>query len=81
MEKTLVAAAMALMLAPSARADDSLSRQEAEKIVAALSAIGCVPGEMERDDDGYEVDDAKCADGEYEIELNNNFEIIKKQRD
>ncbi len=80
--QAIISASLALFLITGAvfADDDNVSAEEARKITAALAAIGCTPGEMERDDDGYEVDDAKCPDGEYEFKLNKAFEIVKKER-
>jgi hypothetical protein len=43
---------------------------EAEKIKAALGVLGCTGGKMEKETEGsgcFEVDDAKCKDGQYDI--------------
>jgi hypothetical protein len=64
---------------------DKVSSEEAEKIKAALEAFGCTGGEMEKEDEGstllYEVDDAKCKSGEYDIKLDKNFNVIIMLRD
>jgi hypothetical protein len=55
---------------------------EAEKIKAALEAWGCTGGKMEKDTEGsgyFEVDDAKCRDGQYDIKLDKDFKV--KTRD
>jgi hypothetical protein len=66
-------------------ADNKVSSEEAEKIKAALEAFGCTGGEMEKEDEGstllYEVDDAKCKSGEYDIKLDKNFNVILILRD
>jgi len=58
---------------------------EAEKIKAALESFGCTGGKMEKEDEDatlpYEVDDAKCKSGEYEINLGKNFNVIIMLRD
>ena len=60
--------------ATTALADDTpVSPAEAEKIKAALEAMGCTGGKMEKESEGnafsFEVDDAKCKDGEYDVKL------------
>jgi hypothetical protein len=68
-----------------ARADREVTAEEKASIATALEAVGCSGGEIEADDDGdegaFEVEDAECADGKYEIELSKNFEITKRERD
>ena len=77
--------AMALFSFGAQADDDDVTDEQRAAIVAALEAIGCKGGEIELDDDGddgaFEVEDAKCADGKYDIELNKNFEIVKKKLD
>lgn len=75
----LVAAGLALGTAAPAFADD-VSDAEVEKIMEALAEIKCEmdPDEIEKEDDGYELDDVFCEDGQYDIEMNLNFEVIKK---
>jgi hypothetical protein len=52
---------------------------------AALEAFGCTGGKMEKEDEDatlpYEVDDAKCKSGEYDIKLDKNFNVIIMLRD
>ena len=66
-------------------ADNKVSSDEAEKIKAALEAFGCTGGEIEKEDEGstllYEVDDAKCKGGEYDIKLDKDFKVILMTRD
>jgi hypothetical protein len=66
-------------------ADTPVSQEEAEKIKAALDALGCTGGKMEKESGGstfaYKVDDAKCRGGEYDIKLDQNFNVIIMLRD
>jgi hypothetical protein len=67
-----------------ALADKPVTLAEAEKIQAALKASGCSGGEMEQETEApgvYEVDDAQCADGQYDIKLDKDFKIISIRRD
>jgi hypothetical protein len=54
-------------------ADTPVTPAEAEKIKAALEGWNCSGGKMEKETEGtdvqYEVEDAKCRDGVYEIKL------------
>jgi hypothetical protein len=57
---------------------------EAEKIKAALEVLGCTDGKMEKETKGsgcFEVDDAKCKDGQYGIKLDKDFKMIAMTRD
>jgi hypothetical protein len=80
MKKLLVAALALTMTSGIALADDKPSAEEAEKITAAIKAIGCSGGEFEKETESrsmYEVDDAKCADGaQYDIKLDKDFKIL-----
>ena len=64
--------------------DTPVTPAEAEKIKAALEAWGCTGGKMEKETEGsgyYEVDDAKCKDGQYDIKLDRDFKVIVIDRD
>jgi hypothetical protein len=65
-------------------ADTPVSPAEAEKIKAALKVIGCTGGKMEKETEGsgyFELDDAKCNDGQYDIKLDKDFKMIAMTRD
>jgi hypothetical protein len=56
---------------------------EAEKIKAALEVLGCTGGKMEKETEGsgcFEVDGAKCKDGQYDIKLGKDFKMIAMTR-
>jgi hypothetical protein len=68
----------------AARADRPVTAEDRAAIVAALEAESCSGGEYEHDDDddeAYEVDDARCADGTYNFELSRDFRILERDRD
>ena len=49
-----------------------------------MEAWGCSGGKMEQETEGtsvYEVDDAKCKDGQYDIKLDKEFKVISITRD
>lgn len=81
--------AFALTLASVARADDDVppSPEETASIVAALEAMGCkgydeIEKEIKKDGrHHFEVDDAICGDGEYDIDLDKDFKLMSKSRD
>ena len=65
-------------------ADTPVTPAEAEKIKAALEAWGCTGGKMEKETEGsgyFEVDDAKCNDGQYDFKLDKDFKVTVITRD
>jgi hypothetical protein len=80
-----VALALAVMAAPmtAASAGRAPTPDERAGIEAALRAAGFARwSDIERDDGQWEVDDAVAADGaEYDLKLDDNFKIIKRDRD
>jgi hypothetical protein len=79
MKCTLVAF-IAMSMSTAVLADTPVSEANAQKIRAALEAWGCSGGKMEQETEGtgvYEVDDAKCKDGQYD----KNFKIVSITRD
>jgi hypothetical protein len=66
-------------------ADTPVSPEETEKIKAALEALGCTAGKMEKENGSstfaYKVDEAKCKGGEYDVKLDQNFNVIIMLRD
>jgi hypothetical protein len=67
-----------------ALADKPVSPAESEKIQAALKAWGCSGGKMEQETEAssvFEVDDAKCHGGQYDIKLDKEFNVISITRD
>jgi hypothetical protein len=84
MKPFVMAFAAALVGSTSALADTPVTPAEAEKIKAALEAFGCTGGKMEKETEAsgsFEVDDAKCKDGQYDIKLDKDFKIIVMTRD
>lgn len=83
MTRTLVTAAC-LLLATPAFADEKPSSEEADRITKAIAALGCSGGEMEKESEAsgtYEIDDAKCKDGQFDIKLDRDFKLISMTRD
>ena len=64
--------------APSRSATPRCRRAEAEKIKAALDALGCSGGKMETETERssvFDIDDAKCRDGQFDIKLDKDFKL------
>ena len=81
-----LAAAGIIGSATALLADTPVTPAEAEKIKAALEGWNCAGGKMEKETKGsdivYEVEDAKCRDGDdYEIKLDKDFKVIEISRD
>lgn len=86
MKKVAAACAIAIMAATPAFADEKPSDAEMAKITEALKAMGCTEFEeveKEKNSGGYhfEVDDAICDGGEYDIKLDQDFKLISKERE
>ena len=68
--------------ATSARADDKeASAAERKRVADALAKIGCKVEEVEKEGRGFEVDDARCDYGQYDIKLNGRYQITSMTRD
>jgi hypothetical protein len=84
MRKIAITAFAIVFCGTAAWADEKPSDAEAKSIQAALGAWGCSGGEMEKESEStgvFEVDDAKCKDGQYDFKLDKNFKIISMSRD
>jgi hypothetical protein len=84
MRPSFMAFATALVSSTFALADTPVTPAEAEKIKAALEVFGCTGGKTEKETEGssyFEVDDAKCKDGQYDIKLDKDFKVISMTRD
>jgi hypothetical protein len=84
MKLILMAFAVALGTSTFAHADMPVTPAEAEKITAALQVLGCTGGKMEKETEAsgyFEVDDAKCRDGQFDIKLDKDFKLISMSRD
>jgi hypothetical protein len=84
MTSLMTSLALAIAGSSAALADTPVSPAEAEKIQAALQAWGCSGGKMEKETEAtgvFEVDDAKCRDGQYDVKLDKDFKVIVITRD
>ena len=81
----MILAAAGIIASTSALlADTPVTPAEAEKIKAALEAWGCTGGKMEKETEGsgyFEVDDAKCKDGQYDFKLDKDYKVTVITRD
>ena len=84
MKRIAVAACGLLFGVGAVFADDKVSEADGKKVQDALAAWGCSGGEMEKESEGsgvYEVDDAKCKGGQYDVKLDSNFSVTSISRD
>lgn len=81
----LAIAALFISFIPTmALADGPASEAEIARVTEVLAGLGCTIGAsgVEKDDDGdFEIDDAICADGKFEIELNADYTLDSMERD
>lgn len=77
--------AIALALSGSvAFADSPVKDADGAKIKAALEAVGCEGGKYEQETEAsgvFEVDDAKCKDGQFDFKLDKDFKVLSKSAD
>ena len=76
--------ALVVLVVHPARADRPVTDEERPKLVSAVAAEGCSGGKMEQETEAsgiYEVDDAKCHGGQYDIKLDKEFKVILISRD
>lgn len=83
MRFSVTLAALLAFSAP-AFADGKLSDEEAKAGVAAALAYGCEGGTWEKETEAsgvYELDDAKCKTGAYDLKFDKDFNLIVMSRD
>lgn len=73
-----LAAALVIVIAVPVHAQEKASKEDAEKVLAAIKEIGCEAdaGDVEKEKSGgFEIDDAKCKIGQYDIKITKDFKI------
>jgi hypothetical protein len=80
--KKFVLALLGILIPSIGLADGPPSNSERTAIVAAMAKVGCSGGRIEKDDGGFEVDNATC-DGasNFDLDLNTSFEVVSKHKD
>lgn len=82
--KRLIIIAAAFAFAAPAFADEKVSEEEAKALTAAATALGCSGGEMEKESEAsgvFEIDDAKCKDGQYDLKFDADYKLVSMTRD
>lgn len=80
---TIVAGAVFAMAVP-AFADTPLTEDEMKSATAAASAMGCEGGKWEKETEGtgvFELDDAKCKNGAYDLKFDKDFKLLNMSAD
>ena len=82
--RLILMAAIAALTMPLAAAaqDDDVSEEAVARIDEVLAGMQCQmdPDDIElTDEGGYDLDDVMCADGQYDIELNADFEETNRR--
>ena len=56
---------------------------DAKAAIDKVAGIGCTveADDVDITDDGYEADDVKCKDGEFEVTFDKDFNIKSKEKD
>ena len=87
MKTLLLAACAAFALSGAAWAEEETigeqaSAEEQAKVAEAIGKIGCKAEEVEKESDRlFEVDDAECEIGKYDIKLDGEYSILSLTRD
>ena len=80
--KTRITIAAAVLAVAPAFADDGLSQEVIDRIVAKLTEMECQmdPKDIEVEDGGYELDDVICKGGnQFDIELDKDLNEIGRR--
>jgi hypothetical protein len=84
MKQLLFAMCAACALSAPAFADAPLSEDETKRATAAAAALGCEGGKWEKETEStgvYELDDAKCKGGQYDLKFDKDFKLINMSAD
>jgi hypothetical protein len=78
MRFAVIAVAALLAAQPAfAQEEKNASQAEAQKVKDAIAKIGCKAEEIEKEGENlFEIDDAQCEIGQYDIKLNKDYKII-----
>lgn len=79
--RSLVAIAVLVAAAGSAKADRPVTDAERAKLLPAIMAQGCSGGKLEWDEDDreFEVDDAVCDGRRYDLKFDGELRLISKK--
>lgn len=82
MKKLALSTALIALSAP-AWADGEVSDEVKANVVAMLAEMSCEmdTDDIEVEDDGYELDDVYCADGQYDITVDAELNVTGKRKE
>jgi len=79
---TRILVPLGILITSTTFADGPPSDSERTAIIEAMAKVGCSGGRIERDDGGFDVDDATCnGTPNFDLRLNASFEVVSKHRD
>ena len=82
MKMLLAALATVALATPALADDDTPTKAQRTSVMKAIRAAGCAnPTKVERDDGGFEVDNARCKDGVYDLKLSADYKIVSRDKD
>lgn len=82
MKMLLAALATLAITTPALAEDDTPTPAQRASAMKAVGAAGCSnPTKIERDDGGYEAENARCKDGLYDLKLSADFNIVSREKD
>ncbi|RUP00199.1 hypothetical protein [Hyphomicrobium sp.] len=84
MKRFAVAACAVFAMSLPAFADAPLSEEEMKSATSAASALGCEGGKWEKETEGtgvFELDDAKCKNGSYDLKFDKDFKLLNMSAD
>lgn len=84
MNRFAIAVGAVFAMSIPAFADAPLSDAEMKSATAAASALGCEGGKWEKESEGtgvFELDDAKCKGGQYDLKFDKDFKLLNMSAD
>lgn len=84
MKRFAIAAGAVFAMSLPALADMPLSEDEMKSATAAATALGCEGGKWEKETEGtgvFELDDAKCKNGAYDLKFDKDFKLLNMSAD
>jgi len=84
MKRLAVVASAVFAMSLPAFADTPLTQDEMQRATAAASAMGCEGGKWEKESEGtgvFELDDAKCKNGAFDLKFDKDFKLLNMSAD
>ncbi len=84
MKRFAIAACTVFAMSLPAFADTPLTPDEMKGAMAAASALGCDGGKWEKETEAtgvFELDDAKCKNGAYDLKFDKDFKLLNMSAD